>query len=926
MPSAKLNKQRVNNAIDESTKVLTNGNLTGQLLGHYQIQDKLGQGGMGVVYKARDNRLGRLVAIKLLPSESIADPDRKRRFAHEARAASALNHPNIVTLYDIGQVQGNDFIAIEYVDGKTLDRLIRRKGMRVADALKYAVQISDALAAAHAAGIIHRDLKPGNVMVTEAGVVKVLDFGLAKLLEKERREERESTETVTVSGTKEGVILGTLSYMSPEQAQGKRLDTRSDIFSFGSLLYEMLTGQKAFQGDSKLSALSAILEKDPKAASEIRADIPRDLDKIITRCLRKDPSRRFQHMDDVKVALEEVKEDWESGALKTIEPRKVLPPGNLRWPAVVLAVAATVLAIAGWFWLNQSQPTPEESRLTAVPLTTYPGHEFSPSLSPDGTQVAFQWCQEGQNTSFHYLDACHIYIKQIGVEPASQFTNSATRDSSPAWSPDGQSIAFVRYLESKRCAVMLIPQRGGNERQLESWDLSKVSNPPFPPYLAWTPDSRNLVFPSMEEERKTLGLLLVSVETGAKRWLTTQAVGSDVDTNPAFSPNGQTLAFTRHKGSNSDVYLLRVGEGYAPQGEPEKVDTGNPVNSGPAWMPDGKELVISSGTLNRETLWRIQVSNAGKPIQLGLPSENGFAPSISRTGKRLVYCVKKYDSNIWRVDLRERGGMPGRPVPLIFSTKHEGGATYSADGKGIAFISERTGASEVWSCDSEGRNPAQLTSLGFAGLQGLSWSPDGQYIAFSGILGGSQEIYVVSAGGGRRPQGLTTEPGTNQWPSWSHDGRWIYFKNQPREGPPQIWKIPPQGGEATQITRTKDGIDTPQESPDDKFLYFARGWPFTLSIWKIPIEGGEETKVLDSVHANTRWILRQEGIYYVAAPDAKGTSDLCLLEFSTGRIRELFRISPNMNGDIALSPDERMFLYGQADEAGNDLMLVDNFH
>jgi serine/threonine protein kinase len=286
--------------------------MKGRTLLHYEILDKLGEGGMGTVWQARDTRLNRIVAIKTLPADKLADDQRKRRFVQEARSASALNHPNIVTIYDINSDNGADFIVMELVRGKTLSELISRRGPRLNDLLSYAIQTADALSKAHAAGIVHRDLKPGNIMVTEEGRVKVLDFGLAKLTEPAPPAQDEETRTIKPA-TEDGAIVGTISYMSPEQAEGKPVDARSDIFSFGAVLYEMATGARAFQGSSKLSTLSAILRTNPKPPSDLAPGIPRDLDKIIARCLRKDPARRYQTMTDLKLALEDLREESESG-------------------------------------------------------------------------------------------------------------------------------------------------------------------------------------------------------------------------------------------------------------------------------------------------------------------------------------------------------------------------------------------------------------------------------------------------------------------------------------------------------------------------------------------------------------------------------------------------------------------------------------
>jgi Tol biopolymer transport system component len=459
---------------------------------------------------------------------------------------------------------------------------------------------------------------------------------------------------------------------------------------------------------------------------------------------------------------------------------------------------------------------------------------------------------------------------------------------------------------------------------LATWDLYKVSSDlPNGPYLAWTPDSKWLAFPYMEGNQEKAALFMISVDTGEKRSLTTVPVESHGDTAPAFSPDGRTLAFIR----NRELTLTSTYSAWAKttdqKGNPKRVRYGQSIE--PWCSMDARRA--GAGDLVRKFHERHPLADgglkSGKPVRLGLASDNAWAPSISRTGKRLAYGAWKYDSNIWRVDLEGPGRMPGKPVQLISSTKAERSPAYSLDGKRIAFTSDQTGAPAVWICDSDGRNPVQVTSFGFERIAGLRWSPNGQSIAFIGVVEGNQDVYVVSAGGGA-PQRLTTQPGADAWPFWSRDGRWVYFKSV-QHGPGQVWKIPSQGGEAIQVTRTKEGADVPQESPDGKFLYYCRGWPFPQSIWKMPVEGGEETKVLDSVHS-ALWTLCQEGIYYVTAPDAKGASDLCLLEFVSGKIRKILRTERNLadSGSLAVSPDGRTILYGQIDEAGSDLMMVEN--
>jgi Tol biopolymer transport system component/DNA-binding winged helix-turn-helix (wHTH) protein len=587
-------------------------------------------------------------------------------------------------------------------------------------------------------------------------------------------------------------------------------------------------------------------------------------------------------------------------------------PLRMRWWATALVVAAIAVAVGIWIW-QRTKETPE-AELVPIPLTSYPGYEAYPSFSPDGTQVAFQWCTEEPSSN------CDIYVKQIGVEPPSRLTTDPAEDFSPAWSPDGQSIAFLRKVSATRTALILIPQRGGQERLLGESDTASGWLPG--PYLAWTPDSKWLALPWREVNKPDGGLFLFNVETGETRRLTTSLLLRD-NNAPAFSPDGRTLAFNRG-GVANHICFLRLTKDYQPEGEPEQVAPDaeySERNFGAAWSPDGRDIVFSSGDWTKACLWRVAASAGARPRRLPFASEGASAPAVSRQGNRLAYGVNRPDANIWRIDLRSPGQNPGPPVRLIASTRKESAPVYSPDGKRIAFTSDRSGTLEVWVCASDGSNPAQLTTLGESDVWAPNWSPDGQNIAFTAVRAGNADLYVVSANGGpvRR---LTTHPAGDAWPYWSRDGESLYFRST-RSGSGEIWKMPAKGGEAVQITRHEG--DAPQESPDGRFVYYQMGWPAHCSVWRVPAAGGEEVKVIDSTHTNAGWTVGKQGIYFFTPPDGQGRSDLCLYRFATGKTAKIMTIERELWYRIAVSPDERTILYGQFDQTGSDLMLVENF-
>ncbi|MBY0507964.1 MAG: protein kinase [Bryobacteraceae bacterium] len=865
--------------------------MTGRTLTHYQILDALGSGGMGEVYKARDTRLNRFVAIKVLRSDLVANASRKQRFIQEAQAASALNHPNIVTVHDIFEHEGTDCLVMEYVPGKTLDALIPRQGLRLNEALRIAVQVAEGLRKAHAAGIVHRDIKPSNVIVSDDGPVKILDFGLAKLTEAAPVSQDDATLTVRPQ-TEEGTVMGTVAYMSPEQAEGKKVDARTDIFSFGVLLYEMLSGRRAFAGDSNLALMSAILKEEPKPLE----NVPPDLDKIIRRCLRKDRDKRYQHMDDLKLSLEEVREESESGnaaAAPATAKRKT-------WllPALGGALAA-VLASA--YFLNRKPPEVAAPPKVSI-LTSYPGSEQTPALSPDGKQVAFSWNGEKE-------DNFDIYVKLVDAGTPVRLTQNPSVDSAPAWSPDGRFLAFVRFERGiLNGAYYVIPSLGGAERKVA--EFQDAPSHFARPTVSWSPDGKSIVI--VDTSVKPPAIAMVSVESGERKMLTTADPKSIGDSWPLVSPDGQWLAFLRQENISTGDWF-RLPWGAASSATPTRItNTHSDYRPGGSWTTDSKELVISA---NPGQLYRAAITDGATPTPITNLGSDTYSPSIARQGSRLAFQLSYSDNNLWRADL-QRPELP--PERNIASTRNEMQPDYSPDGTKVAFISSRSGDGEVWIAGADGSNPVQLTTQG-ARPTAPRWSPDGRRIAFAKRPGGNADVYVVDAQGGS-PKRLTTSPGNDASAYWSHDGRWIYFASN-RTGRNEVWKIAADGS-SPEVQLTRGSGWRSGESPDGQTLYYQK---FDLpGTFKMPVGGGEEQKVLDTPNG-AMWHLTGNGIFWT---NGRLTDVLHRFDLTTGKDSIVLKLPPETargTSNFGVTSDGRWVIFVRIDQQISDLMLVENF-
>jgi len=684
-------------------------------IGHYEIISKLGEGGMGVVYKARDTHLDRFVAIKILPPARVADTERKRRFIMEARAASALNHPNIVTIHDIACHAGIDFIVMEFIAGKTLGQLIGRKGMKLEAALKCAVQIADALAAAHGAGIIHRDLKPQNVMVTDSGLLKVLDFGLAKLAETPASE-LAPTRTLNTE-TEQGKILGTAAYMSPEQAEGQPLDTRSDIFSFGSVLYEMLTGKRAFTGRSPVSTLSEILKEEPRPAGEVVLGLPRDLVRILHQCMRKDPARRFQHISDVKVELEALNESPDVEA-EPVRPRRRL------WGAISAAFGLLAGAAGAWWLL----PPRREPPLILRRLTFDTGLTTDPAISPDGRMVAYA---SDRNTDGN-LD---LWVQQVAGGAPLHLTQDPGDDHEPDFSPDGTRIVF----RSERLGggAYVVPVLGGNPQIV-------AHNAHHPRY---SPDGSQIVYIA---GGKFFQFPFVSpVSGGSPRQLSTM----NTLERPMWSPDGRhvlVLASSPDRASSFDAWVIPV---------PASGESKSPIPTGLSgaqryaglstggvrdWDEQGLILCLNQG--DSRNVWRTSLQQGtfradGRFTRLTAGGGLEEYARVARTG-RMVFSEENLQVDLWRMSPRS-----GDLQPLTRDEAVESLPSLSADGSLAVFVSNRLGHTDVWIKDLVTGKESPLTATPEEKYAAVI-SPNGREVYFSMVRSGRRGIYRVPSAGG----------------------------------------------------------------------------------------------------------------------------------------------------------------------------------
>ena len=792
----------------------------GDRFGKHEIQGALGAGGGGKVYLALDTSLRRQVAIKVLLREASADAPSRQRFSREAEAASALNHPNIVTVYEIGVENGIDYIAMEYIAGKSLRENIPKRGLSLERFFPWAIQIADALAAAHAAGLVHRDVKPGNVMITDRGAAKVVDFGLAKAV---RKPEEQTGDTIT----KKGTVAGTYAYMAPEQAEAKDVDSRADIFSLGCVLYEMLTGRRAFEADSQMATIAVVLHREPAPVRDLAPACPPGLERIVLQCLRKKREDRWQNAGDVRLMLEQAQRDWEAGA--TEEAQKGRGP-LWRWAAGLAAGA--LLAAGGFYWMLPARNRQPDVRLTA--LTMDGGLTTSPSISADGRLLAYASDRGGDGN----LD---IWVQQVGGRAPIRLTSDPADEKDPDISPDGTQVVFRS--EKDEGGIYVIPALGGEPVLLAQGGR----NPRF------SPDGKSIAYwvgrEGVRMPAGTAHVFIIPAGGGQPR-----ALGGDFAAamHPIWSPNGEKVLVVGRKAADFRVepipewWVLPTGQGTPSKTGVLKIVQDQSVLRAPmwensilplAWRSQGK-VIFTAQSADTVNLWAVDVDpgtgrSAGKAtrVTMGTNSETQAAFAAAAGNESMVFSSSVLQFDIWAIPLdAERGEKRGEMARVTDDLASELYPSLSWDGSKLAFASKRGSTYFLTIRDlKSGKETSLLTSSGARMIPRLSG--DARWLVYGESPG---NISRIPARGGAVER-LCERCGTPT--SVSFEGDRILV--EPMDSPEDVRELDANSRTMSTLVPAREPLYSGEMSRDGKWLVFnASKGPANSQLFIARVEGG----------------------------------------------------------------------------------------
>jgi serine/threonine protein kinase len=886
----------------------------GQSIAQYKVLSLLGRGGMGEVYLAQDTRLGRKVALKLLPTSLINDEERLRRFEREARSASALSHPNVCVIHEIGETDNErPYIAMEYIEGETLRRRFARGPLTLNDAIDIARQAASALAAAHDAGVVHRDIKPENIMLRRDGYVKVLDFGLAKLTERYEAGSDSEAPTFHIFSTHSGLLIGTTNYLSPEQARRHEADERADIWSLGVVLYEMVTGRLPFTGDTPSHVIVAILETDPAALTQFVSGAPTELEWIVKKALRKDREQRYQTIKEFLSDLDEMKQKLnQSGASAGQQTSNVQATPvtrhssaldsishSLRRPRVSIAffsIAMALIGLIGWVIMQRlrNRPAPLFQNLEVVKLTNS-GNVADAAISPDGKYVVYVADELGKQSLWvrHVPTASSVMIAAPGE----------VRYQGLSFSRDSNYIYYVRQEKDQIGTLYQIPVVGtGATRKLASHVDSAVT---------FSPDGQRLAF--VRAGPSTSKIIIAGIDGSGEQELVS-GEKTEGFTSPSWSPDNTMIAYAVAT-FNDGFHMTLVAN--AVSGGAQKIISSRRWYSIKrlSWLGDNSGLVVDASDQPYGVFQLWQISYPDDRAERITNDLNNY-PALGLTANADVLVTVKSDksTNIWLMRLND----PAHARKLISGVGNYFGVTWFPDGR-IAFSSMASGNPDIWVINSDGSGQKQLTASNGANYH-PAVSPDGRYIAFTCFRGGVFNICRMDADGSNQAQ-LTQGDGAS-FPNWSPDEQWVYY-DVLASGNATLWKVRADGRDPMSLTdRYSRG---PVISPDGH-LISCTYWDDQAASLKyavIPSGGGAPIKLFGRPDPNrqrmTRWMPDNQALLYVDTLD--GASNVWIQPLKTTEPRPVTSYESDRIFDFDLSPDGKQLVLTRGTTV-SDVVLI----
>jgi len=877
--------------------------LPGTRLGPYEILSPLGAGGMGEVWKAKDTRLDRFVAVKVLPEHLSKHPESLARFEREAKAVAALNHPNITGIFDIGNTDGTAFVAMELLEGKSLRTRLEQGPLTPKKATELAIQMAQGLAAAHEKGVVHRDLKPDNLWITNEGRLKILDFGLAKQLPTMGAGSDSFVPTAAISpghNTEKGMILGTLGYMSPEQVRGEAVDARADLFSFGVVLFEMLTGKRAFARATASDTMAAILRDDPPEWDGTSRPIPLALRRIIDHCLEKAPSHRFQDARDVVFALESL-----SSPESTAPITAPFAPQNRQTTRIWATLAAALVlgsAVAGWFLRGRLVPQ-EPHTPVAVRMLTSSGHDASPTASPDGRTIAFTSDRDGR---------LRIWLKQL--KGGGELALTAGGDNHPRFSPDGSSILFI-HTEGAENSLYRVGLLGTDPRKVVASANSGD----------WSPKGDQIVFLRDRTEGPEIVTSILTIQAGGGAERLVAQIRNQIVSNPRWSPDGRAIAFTNSSvqlgGSEAKVFVVDVDSGNV---KTFPVANRQGAISTLVWISSEEFLYFQSESVTGNGTAVSPSKAYRQSASTGVSRAVFWSPTSGRVVDLLPDGRVIFDGMAGRQNLREYS-LTGKPGPrwLTRGNINDRQPIYSRDGEWVIFSSNRSGSLNLWAV-----SPRMGTIRSITDDEKQDWDPgvtqDGKHLLWSSNRSGAFEVWRANLDGTDAHQ--VTQDGVDaENPNQTPDGKWIIYMSGNSQHP-GLWKIHPDGTGATRLVPGTNMV-VPDLSPDGQVvaylhtataIRFARVEDGAAIPFTIPVSGGVNAIVSQG---RARWTPDGRHLLFTDT-DAHGRFGVSIQDYVPGKdtrasrrplagfdpdwITESLGISPD-GTKVVLSESERVF-------------------